>query len=76
MARKRKGTEQTMTREERRLERERYDTRTRLLEERLERGFASGRDSGDTSSWRERAEARIAAIYRAVERGSERRDAS
>ena len=76
MTRKRKKTGPMKTREERRLERERYETRTRLLEERIERGFASDRKSGEGGSWRERAEARIAAIYRAVERRSEPRDAS
>jgi hypothetical protein len=38
MAKKRKKT--TRTAEERRLERERYDERTRLLEDRIARGLA------------------------------------
>ena len=69
MARKRKRGP-TMTREER----ERYDARTRLLEERIARGFAQ--IEGKSSSWREHAEANVAELHRQVERGAPRRDTS
>ena len=47
MAKKRKKT--TGTPDERRLERERYDERTRLLEERIARGLARLQARNDAS---------------------------
>lgn len=60
-----------MTREER----ERYDARTRLLEERIARGFAQLKCES-SMSWRERAEAKVAELHRQVERRAPRRDTS
>jgi hypothetical protein len=72
MAEKKRKRKTSRTSEERRLERERFETVTRLLERRLERGFAAldRRAGKPPRPWRESADERVEELYRGLEHRS------